>query len=79
MLQEGTKLMVVGMTTVLGFLAFIVIVLNVSARFFDVFGHRWLDADVVSKRSPTTPQVLQGSEVEVAVALAAIESHRRQR
>ena len=52
MLQEGTKLMVVGMTTVLGFLAFIVIVLNVSARFFDVFGHRWLDADVVSKRSP---------------------------
>ena len=69
--------MAVGMGTVLGFLTLIVIVMNLSARFFDSFGHRWLP-DAATERSDTTPHATGSVAGEIAVTLAAIESHRRQ-
>ena len=46
MLSEGVNLMAVGMTTVFGFLALLVVLLQVSARFFEKFGDRWPDSRV---------------------------------
>jgi sodium pump decarboxylase gamma subunit len=73
MLSEGVNLMAVGMTTVFGFLALLVVLLQISARFFEKVGDRWPDSRV-------TPG-LSGASVEtneaVAVALAAVAAHRR--
>ena len=76
MLQEGIELMAVGMTTVFGFLTLLVVVLQLSARAFSSFGHRWPDPAVAPSRSEATPRAL--GNVEIAVAFAAVEAHRRQ-
>ncbi len=76
MLQEGIDLMAVGMTTVFGFLTLLVVVLQLSARAFGSFGHRWPDPAIEPSRSEATPRAL--GNVEIAVAFAAIEAHRRQ-
>lgn len=68
--------MAVGMTTVFGFLTLLVVVMYLSARFFDGFGHRWPDPDDRPARSASIPSARVTPEV--AVVLAAIESHRRQ-
>ena len=78
MLADGLSLMVVGMVTVFSFLALLVVVLELSARVFASYGHLWPEpvedapAPTVSTASPTQPR-----HAEVAVALAAIEAHRR--
>jgi sodium pump decarboxylase gamma subunit len=75
MLLEGANLMAVGMTTVFSFLALLVIVLEISARVFQSFGHRWPDPAVAHTQANPMPSTR--GEVEVAVALAVIEAHRR--
>ena len=75
MLLEGVNLMAVGMMTVFSFLTLLVIVLQISARVFQSFGHRWPDPAIATTRSAQTPKTL--GDVDVAVALAAIEAHRR--
>ena len=76
MLFEGINLMVVGMTTVFSFLALLVIVMQVSARFFERFGDRWPDAAVATGDSDSTPGT---QNEEIAVVLAAITAHRGQK
>ena len=75
MLLEGVNLMVVGMTTVFSFLTLLVIMLQISAKVFDSIGYRWPDPTIAPTRSAETPNTL--GDVDVAVALAAIEAHRR--
>ena len=73
MLFEGINLMVVGMTTVFSFLALLVIVLQVSARFFERFGDRWPDAALATESPDSTPST---QSEEIAVVLAAITAYR---
>ena len=75
MLLEGVNLMAVGMTTVFSFLALLVIVLEISARVFQSLGHRWPDPAVA--QTHTNPMPSARGDIEVAVALAVIEAHRR--
>ena len=65
--------MVVGMTTVFSFLALLVIVLQVSARFFERFGDRWPDAALATAPPGSTPGT---QSEEIAVVLAAITAYR---
>ena len=76
MLFEGINLMVVGMTTVFSFLALLVIVMQVSARFFERFGAQWPDGAVATGDSDSTPGT---QNEEIAVVLAAITAHRGQK
>ena len=76
MLFEGINLMVVGMTTVFSFLALLVIVMQVSARFFERFGDQWPDAAAATGDSDSTPGT---QNEEIAVVLAAITAHRGQK
>lgn len=71
MLLEGVNLMAVGMTTVFSFLTLLVIVLQISARVFASIGHRWPDPATAPSRSAPS------AHRDVAVAVAAIEAHRR--
>lgn len=73
MLFEGINLMVVGMTTVFSFLALLVIVMQVSARFFERFGDQWPDAAEATGGPDSTPGT---QNEEIAVILAAITAHR---
>ena len=73
MLFEGINLMVVGMTTVFSFLVLLVIVLQVSARFFERFGDRWPHASLTTEPAGATPGT---QSEEIAVVLAAITEHR---
>ena len=75
MLLEGVSLMAVGMTTVFSFLMLLVIVLQVSALVFQSLGHRWPDPAIAPTRSAQIPKTL--GDIDVAVALSAIEAHRR--
>jgi Na+-transporting methylmalonyl-CoA/oxaloacetate decarboxylase gamma subunit len=75
MLREGVHLMAVGMTTVFSFLALLVIVLEISARVFQSLSHRWPDPAIA--RTRTNPMPRERGDIEVAVALAVIEAHRR--
>lgn len=73
MLIEGLNLMAVGMTTVFAFLAVLVVLLQVSARFFERFGDRWPDAAVTTE----TPGEASTRENEaIAVVLAAVTAYR---
>ena len=65
--------MVVGMTTVFSFLALLVIVMQVSARFFERFGDQWPDA-VVATELPNSTTGTQNEQI--AVILAAITAHQ---
>ena len=76
MLFEGINLMVVGMTTVFSFLALLVIVMQVSARFFERFGDQWPDGAVATGDSDSTPGT---QNEEIAVVLAAITAHGGQK
>ena len=76
MLFEGINLMVVGMTTVFSFLVLLVIVRQVSARFFERFGDQWPDAAVATGDSDSTPGT---QNEEIAVVLAAITAHPGQK
>ena len=76
MLFEGINLMVVGMTTVFSFLALLVIVMQVLARFFERFGDQWPDAAVATGDSDSTPGT---QNEEIAVILAAITAHRERK
>ena len=76
MLFEGINLMVVGMTTVFSFLALLVIVMQVSARFFERFGDQWPEAAVATGDSDSTPGT---QNEEIAVILAAFTAHRERK
>ena len=77
MVWEGIELTAIGMTTVFAFLGLLVGLMQGSAAFFQAFGHRF----PVPFSTETTPGVSGGAarDEETAIALAAVEAHRRQR
>jgi len=68
-MQEGLVLVVVGMVTVFGFLVLLVAAMNLSARFFTAFAHRFAEETPVS-----APTASQGDFTEIAVAIAAVQA-----
>ena len=75
MLLEGVNLMAVGMTAVFSFLTLLVVMLQLSARVFRSFGHRW--PDPVTAVASTPARATARRDSEVAVVLAAVEDYRR--
>ena len=65
MIEQGIKIMVVGMTAVFCFLALLVLTMNLSAWIFSRWGHLF------------SQETAGGAEVEeeIAVVLAAIQAH----
>ncbi len=69
MIVEGTRLMLVGMTTVFAFLALMVVLMALSGRLLRGFAER---EEAEREASAATDDAQ-----EIAVVLAAIEAHRR--
>ncbi len=72
MMDEGLRLMVVGMITVFVFLSLLVGMMTASAAFFEAFADRFPEDapnDVAPSRS--------NRDAEIALALAIAEAHRR--
>ena len=70
-LYEGIWLMVVGMTTVFGFLSILVGLMYASAAFFESFGHLFPEPESESTRS-----AVSDDDARIAVVLAAVAAHR---
>lgn len=72
-MAEGLTLMVVGMTTVFGFLVLLVVAMRLQAALFQRY-----DIEFVPGRSPA-PSASRAADphLHIAIALAAIESRRR--
>lgn len=66
----------VGMTTVFGFLALLVVTMMASAAFFERFGDQ-LETPMPTPRAPGPASATTAPPPEIAVVLAAIEAHRR--
>ena len=72
MVQEGVRLMVVGMFTVFAFLTLLVTLMRASAAFFEAQAHRFPD-----ESGGAAGRKGGGSEEEIAVVIAAAEASRR--
>jgi sodium pump decarboxylase gamma subunit len=77
MVWGGIELTAVGMTTVFAFLGLLVGLMQASAALFEAFGHRF----PVPPSTETTSGASGGAsrDEEIAIVLAAVEAHRRQR
>ncbi len=72
MIEEGVRLMVVGMFTVYAFLTLLVGLMAGSTAFFEAFAHRFPeDVPKVPERARTD------NDAEIALALAVAEARRR--
>ncbi len=71
-MNEGLRLMVVGMTTVFAFLGLLVMCMHASAAFFRVNAGWFAEPAAPEPRLPTA----SGDDAEIAVVLAAIAAHR---
>ncbi len=69
-MQEGLVLTIVGMSTVFGFLILLVAAMNLSAKFFTTFAHRFPEE---SRKTAKTAS--QGDLTEIAIAIAAVQAH----
>ena len=74
-MEEGFRLMAVGMTTVFSFLSLLVIAIQISAAFFDRFAHLFPEPEPT--RRALSPSSTTSSDPEIAVVLAAIAAHHR--
>jgi Na+-transporting methylmalonyl-CoA/oxaloacetate decarboxylase gamma subunit len=72
MMQEGMRLMAVGMFTVFAFLTLLVGLMRGSAAFFEANAHRFPEDAPEDARSGRS-----GNDEEVAVVLALAEALRR--
>jgi len=68
---EGFWLMLVGMSTVFGFLSILVATMYISAAFFESFAHLFPEPEPVQQRIASSD-----NDAEIAVVLAAIAAHR---
>lgn len=75
MIEEGVRLMVVGMFTVFAFLSLMVGVMKASAAFFEANAHRFPEDVRAPSRSRGANQSRNDEEIAVAIALA--EAMRR--
>ena len=72
MIQEGVRLMVVGMFTVFAFLTLLVGMMKLSAAFFEANAHLFPEADADDSASGNSR-----IDEEVAIAIAVAEASRR--
>ncbi len=72
MMQEGMRLMAVGMFTVFAFLTLLVGMMKASAVFFETFADRFPEEALQDAAAARV-----GNDDEVALALAVAEAHRR--
>jgi sodium pump decarboxylase gamma subunit len=75
MIEEGLRLMVVGMLTVFSFLSLMVGVMVGSAAFFEANAHRFPEDKPATAKAPGANQSKNDEEIAVAIALA--EAMRR--
>ncbi len=71
MIQEGVRLMVVGMFTVFAFLTLLVGMMKLSAAFFEANAHRFPEAEPAGTRPKRTNNTQSDDEIAVAIALAS--------
>ena len=69
--SQGVTLMVIGMATVFAFLVLLIGAMNAAAAYFKKFADRFAEPAAPVKKVSSG-----GSDVEVAVALAAIRAKR---
>jgi len=69
-MQEGLVLTIVGMSTVFGFLILMVAAMNLSAKFFTAFAHRFPEESPKAAKTAS-----QGDLTEIAIAIAAVKAH----
>ena len=72
MIEEGVRLMVVGMFTVFAFLTLLVGLMAGSTAFFEAFAHRFPEEAAEAPERTRT-----GNDAEIALALAVAEARRR--
>lgn len=75
MMEEGVRLMAVGMFTVFAFLSLMVGVMKASAAFFEANAHRFPEDEAPAQKSIAGNQSKNDQEIAVAIALA--EAMRR--
>jgi sodium pump decarboxylase gamma subunit len=71
MMEEGVRLMVVGMFTVFAFLTLLVGLMKASAAFFEANAHRFPEEAPVAAKSQRSNDSKNDAEIAVAIALAA--------
>ncbi len=71
MIQEGVRLMVVGMFTVFAFLTLLVGMMKLSAAFFEANAHRFPETEPAGTRPKRTNNIQSDDEIAVAIALAS--------
>ncbi len=71
-MAEGFVLLIIGMVTVFAFLQLMVMIMNLSAKFFIKFAHLFPEA----KSVPAAPAP-SFDFTEIAVAIAAVKAHRQ--
>ncbi len=72
---EGAHLMLLGMSTVFGFLALLVLLMNGAARFFAAYGHLFPEEPSPARTEQDSGALEDGAEL--AVVLAVAEAWRR--
>lgn len=75
MIEEGVRLMLVGMFTVFAFLTLLVGIMKASAAFFEANAHRFPEDEPLAVKSRGANQSKNDEEIAVAIALA--EAMRR--
>lgn len=76
MLVEGLSLMIIGMSTVMGFLCLLVALMHLSGLFFRWYNQAFPEAAV--SKTQAEPKSAKNHR-ELAIALAAIAAHRSAR
>jgi sodium pump decarboxylase gamma subunit len=71
MMEEGARLMAVGMFTVFAFLTLLVGVMKVSAAFFEANAHRFPEDEPAAAGPQRTNNTKSDDEIAVAIALAS--------
>lgn len=77
MLMEGLGLMVAGMGVVFAFLTLLVLAMNGSAKFFEVFADYFVEPEPVTAVKPKATVVRQSEDELAAVAIAIAAAKAR--
>ncbi len=78
MISEGLGLMAVGMSVVFAFLTLLVIAMQASAKFFEIFkDHFPEDLEQVGPKTTTVNSQSTDERAEIAAAIAAAKAYSR--
>jgi oxaloacetate decarboxylase (Na+ extruding) subunit gamma len=77
MLMEGLGLMVAGMGVVFAFLTLLVLAMNASAKFFEIFADYFVEPETAPAVKPKATVVRQSEDELAAVAIAIAAAKAR--